>query len=436
MKISIFGLGYVGCVSAVCLADLGHTIIGVDVDQRKLAMILRGEPPIVEPGLDALLTKVLATGRFSVTDSAVAAIEGSDLSMICVGTPSRPNGSLDTQYLERVIDQIGTALRHRLEYHVIAIRSTLIPGVLGQRLIPRLESSSGRKTGEGWGVCVNPEFLREGSAIKDFQTPPFTLIGEFDRRSGDTVAAVYQALPAPLYRMSGEAASMVKYASNAYHALKVTFSNEIGALCHAFQVDSQKVMEVFVRDTHLNVSAAYLRPGFAFGGSCLPKDIRALLYAARQGDLDVPLLASVLPSNDLHIQRVVDVVRSLGSREVSLFGLSFKPGTDDLRESPLVRLAEALIGKGFRLAIHDPDVSLSNIFGRNRQYIETALPHLGELLREDLAEVARHSKIAIVGKTLRGREDSDLRAALTPAHTVVDLTAGTDWSPAVRVSVV
>jgi GDP-mannose 6-dehydrogenase len=236
--------------------------------------------------------------------------------------------------------------------------------------------------------------------------------------------------------MAGDAASMVKYASNAYHALKVTFSNEIGALCNTLGIDSQRVMDVFTQDTHLNVSPAYLRPGFAFGGSCLPKDVRALLHSARQHDVEVPLLASVIPSNDLHIQRVVEVVRHLGTRDVSLFGLSFKPGTDDLRESPLVRLAETLIGKGFRLAIYDPDVSLSNIFGRNRQYIETVLPHLGELLTEDVHQVVQHSKLAIVGKPVRGSGEVELRAGLTPAHTIVDLAGGTDWRPASRVSIV
>ena len=436
MRISVFGLGYVGCVSAVCLAELGHTVTGVDVDARKLEMLRRGEPPIVEPGLDAMLTRILETGRLSVTDSAAAAVEASELSMVCVGTPSRGNGSLDTQYIERVIEQIGAALRNRPDYHVIAIRSTLIPGALGQRLIPRLEAASGRTAGDRWGICINPEFLREGSAIKDFQKPPLTLVGQFDERSGDVVAGAYAGIPAPVHRMPGEAASMVKYASNAYHALKVTFSNEIGALCNTFGIDSQRVMEVFTQDTHLNVSAAYLRPGFAFGGSCLPKDVRALLHTARQHDVEVPLLASVIPSNDLHIQRVVEVVRHFGTRDVSLFGLSFKPGTDDLRESPLVRLAETLIGKGFRLAIYDPDVSLSKIFGRNRQYIETVLPHLGELLREDVHQVVQHSKLTIVGKPVRGSGEVELRAGLTPAHTIVDLAGGTDWSPASRVSIV
>ena len=436
MRISVFGLGYVGCVSAVCLAELGHTVTGVDVDPRKLEMLRRGEPPIIEPDLDAMLSRILETGRLSVTDSAAAAVDASELSMVCVGTPSRGNGSLDTQYIERVVEQIGAALRNRSDYHVIAVRSTVIPGTLSERLIPTLEAASGRTAGEHWGICINPEFLREGSAIKDFQKPPFTLVGELDVRSGDAVAAAYAGIPAPVYRMPGEAASMVKYASNAYHALKVTFSNEIGALCQAFHMDSQRVMEVFTRDTHLNVSAAYLRPGFAFGGSCLPKDVRALLHTARQHDVEVPLLASVLPSNDLHIQRVVEVVRTFGTRDVSLFGLSFKTGTDDLRESPLVRLAEALIGKGVRLAIYDPEVSLSNIFGRNRQYIETVLPHLGELLREDVREVVQHSKLAIVGKPVRGTIEADLRAGLTPAHTVVDLTGRSDWSPASRVSIV
>jgi GDP-mannose 6-dehydrogenase len=434
MRITVFGLGYVGCVSAACFADMGHDVIGVDVDPRKLAMLRRGEPPVIEPGLDDLLRSAFNSGRLTVTDVVENAIRQSEVSIVCVGTPSRPNGSLDSRYVERVIDEIGAALANRSEYHVVTVRSTLLPGMLTQCLIPRLEAASGKPAGRDYGVCQNPEFLRESTAIRDFQSPPFTLIGELDARSGDRLAEAYAGVLAPIYRVPPEAAAMVKYASNAYHALKVTFSNEIGALCRQFDVNSQEVMDVFVRDTHLNVSAAYLRPGFAFGGSCLPKDVRALLYAAKQQDVHVPLLSAVIPSNDLHIQRVVDAVQGLNSRRVALVGLSFKPGTDDLRESPLVRLAESLIGKGHRLSIYDPDVSLSNLFGRNRDYIDTVLPHLGELLCTDARQAIDGCKVVVVGKVVS--QQDEIRTTLTPGHTVVDLTRSNDWSPATQITIV
>jgi len=405
MRISIFGLGYVGCVSSACLAAAGHDIVGVDVDAHKLAMVREGRSPITEPGLDELLGRMSANGRITVTNDTVAAVHGSELSLICVGTPSRRNGSLDSSYLERVIEQIGAAIAQADRYHVVAVRSTLLPGVLVNRLVPLLERASGRRVGADIGLCVNPEFLREGSAIKDFQHPPFTVIGEFDARAGDVVLSAYSHLESPVYRLRPDEASMVKYASNNFHAIKVAFANEIGAICERLGVDGQQVMHVFCDDRELNVSPRYLRPGFGFGGSCLPKDLRAITYVAKDMDVQVPLLANVLASNDAHIQRVVDLVLERPKRTVALLGLSFKVGSDDLRESPFVRLAEALIGKGVPLRIYDPDVAIGNVFGRNRAYIDDHLPHVAQLFGESLTQVLQSADVVIVGKRVAGVEE-------------------------------
>ena len=434
MKISIFGMGYVGCVSAACLADMGFHVIGVDVNRTKLDMIRNGQSPIIEPGLDDLMSRAVKTGRLEVTDDARQAVLQSDVSLVCVGTPSRLNGSLDTLYLDRVIEQIGAALADTDAYHVVTIRSTLLPGVFHQRIIPLLESASRKKAGRDFGAAINPEFLRESSAIADFQKPPFTVIGELDRKSGDRLEAIYRHLPAPIYRVEPDAAAMVKYASNTFHALKVAFANEIGAICHELKIDSQKVMDIFMQDTHLNISRAYLRPGFAFGGSCLPKDIRALLYAAKHRDVHTPLLSAILPSNDEHIQRAVNQVLLLGKRKVALLGLSFKPGTDDLRESPLVRLAETLIGKGFQLSIFDEEVSLSNLFGRNREYIERVLPHIHDLMKTDLQAVVSNAEVLIIGKRFKQLES--LPQWLCTDHSVIDLTGNGKWPPAETYNIV
>ncbi len=428
MRVSVFGLGYVGCVSAGCLADLGHEVIGVDVNPKKLEMVRRGESPIIEPGLDELLAKVVKSGRLRVTDNAEEAVAASEVSLVCVGTPSRLNGSLDTHYLDRVIEQIGAVLAQIDSFHVVTIRSTLLPGVAEERILPMLESASGKKAGKDFGFCVNPEFLRESSAIADFKSPPFTVIGALDARSGDALQQLYSSIDAPVYRVSPGAAAMVKYASNAFHALKVAFANEIGAVCNELHIDSRQVMEIFLQDRQLNISPAYLRPGFAFGGSCLPKDVRALLYAAKHRDVHTPLLSAILPSNDRHIERAAHRVLALGERNVAMIGLSFKPGTDDLRESPLVRLAETLIGKGYRLNIYDEEVSLSNLFGRNREYIQQVLPHISELMRTDLEEVIRDNHVIILGKT--PKKEADWQSYLTPEHHVLDLTGNGAWPPA------
>src|SRR5689334_5023019 len=326
MRVAIFGLGYVGSVSAACLASAGHQIVGVDVDEHKLSQFRQGRSPINEPGLDDALGKMVAAGRITVTSDTTAAVRGTDVALVCVGTPSRRNGSLESQYLERVLEQIGGALADRDDYYVVAVRSTLLPGVLTSRLIPILEQASGRTVGVDIGVCVNPEFLREGSAIADFEKPPFTLVGESDPRAGDHLLSVYTHLNAPVHRVKPDEASMVKYASNNFHALKVAFANEIGAVCRSLAIDGQQVMRVFCEDRELNISHRYLRPGFAFGGSCLPKDLRAIVYTAKDRDVSTPLLNHVLASNDAQIQRVVDMVLERRSQRVGLLGLSFKVG--------------------------------------------------------------------------------------------------------------
>jgi len=419
MKIAIFGLGYVGSVSAACLADAGHDIIGVDVDPHKLSLIRGGRAPVSEPGLDDLLARMVADGRLAVTDDTAAAVQQSDLSLVCVGTPSRRNGSLDTTFLERVIGQIGAALAQGSAYHVVAIRSTVLPGVVASRLMPLLEDASGRRAGDDLGMCVNPEFLREGSAIRDFRRPPFTIIGATDRRAGDVLEAMYAHLESPVHRVRPDEASMVKYASNAFHAVKVAFANEIGAVCQQLSIDGATVMRIFSEDRDLNISPRYLRPGFGFGGSCLPKDLRAMVHLTRELDVVGPLLGNVLASNDAHIQRTVDAVLGLRQRRVALLGLSFKVGSDDLRESPFVRLAESLIGKGIQLRIYDPDVAIGDVFGRNRAYIEEHLPHVGQLVSTDLANVITSSDVIIVAKRLA--ETAELPALIAPHQTVIDL---------------
>jgi GDP-mannose 6-dehydrogenase len=419
MKIAIFGLGYVGSVSTACLAAAGHDVTGVDVDPHKLSLIRSGHSPVSEPGLDELLARMLAAGKVTVTDDTAAAVNSSDLSLVCVGTPSRRNGSLDTTYLERVIEQIGAALSASNLYHVVAVRSTVLPGVLRSQLIPLLEKASGRRIGTDLGVCVNPEFLREGSAIKDFDRPPFTIIGETDRRAGDVLLSVYSHLQAPVHRVAPDEASMVKYASNNFHAIKVAFGNEIGALCQPLGIDGHTVMRIFCEDKDLNISPRYLRPGFGFGGSCLPKDMRAINYVAKERDVETPLLSSVLASNDAHIQRVVDTVLEMPRHRVALLGLSFKVGSDDLRESPFVRLAEGLIGKGVPLRIYDPDVALSNVFGRNQAYIHERLPHVGQLVADNLAAIIQEADVVIVGKQVAGGEA--LKNLLGNGKVVIDL---------------
>ncbi|MEK7829622.1 MAG: UDP-glucose/GDP-mannose dehydrogenase family protein, partial [Acidobacteriota bacterium] len=392
MKVSVIGLGYVGCVSAACLAQAGHEVIGSDVSQLKVDMINGGHSPIIEPGIGDLLAEAVNKKLLSATTETEAAVAASEVSLVCVGTPSQPNGSLDLTYIKRACQQIGEALASVNRYHVIVIRSTMLPGSIESAVIPTLEASSGKRAGKDFGVAINPEFLREGSSIYDFHHPPFTLIGADDEAATNHVSRLYKHLDAPVIAVGLKEAEMVKYTSNCFHALKVAFANEIGNLCKKLGADSHKVMDVFCQDTKLNISSAYFKPGFAFGGSCLPKDLRAINYKAKELDVEVPVLSSILPSNRQQVERTVDMVLSTGRKNIGILGLSFKSGTDDLRESPMVSLVETLIGKGLKLTIYDRDVQLARLVGANRDYIEREIPHISSLLRRELDEVIDSSE--------------------------------------------
>lgn len=405
MKIAVFGLGYVGTVSAAAFASLGHEVVGVDANERKVQMIRSGESPVLEPGLPELVRHEREAGRLDATVDGESAAAGADVSLICVGTPSEANGSLGTDAVERVAETIGRGLRDSRRRHTVVLRSTCLPGTTESVVGETVSRESGLEPGSGFGLAMNPEFLREGSSLVDFRDPPKTVIGELDEASGDVVQALYAEVPGRTFRVPLRVAEMVKYADNSFHALKIAYANEIGTLCRALGLDSHEVMDVFLADTKLNVSRAYLTPGFAFGGSCLPKDLRAVVYAGRRADLNLPLLESVLASNDHHLQRTLQAVMASGARRVALIGLSFKPGTDDLRESPLVELAERLIGKGFELTIYDPVVSESRLVGANLEYVEQHLPHLSALLSDDLTAVVEHAEVCVVGARVPGLDE-------------------------------
>ncbi len=417
-RIAVFGLGYVGCVSAACFAERGHRVIGVDVNPDKVAMINAARTTVVEERIGELIEQVVGDGRLTATVDAAEAVRSTDLALVCVGTPSAPGGGLLTEYLERVAEQIGEAIPEAEGRYTVVLRSTMLPGTCEERLVPLLERASGLRAGRDFGVAVNPEFLREGSSVRDFHDPPKTVIGQVDEASGDAVAALYAGLPGPVHRVPVRVAEMTKYADNSFHALKVAFANEIGAISRALGVDSHQVMDIFRADTKLNISPAYLRPGYAFGGSCLPKDVRAILHAARHRDVDLPVLASVLPSNDGQVDRAFDLVEAAGNRRVGLFGLSFKAGTDDLRESPLVTLAERLLGRGYDLLIHDGHVALSRLQGANRAYIAERIPHLERLMAATPEAVAAHGETLIVGSSA-----PEVRAAVGQANgrAIIDL---------------
>jgi len=397
MNVSVFGLGYVGSVSAACFAEDGHTVVGVDVNPGKVASLNEGRSPIVEKGLEDLIRDNVANGRLRATTSTAEAVRDSDISLVCVGTPSRKNGSLDLTYLERVAEQIGDALKDKSSYHVVVVRSTVLPGTTHQVVIPALERTSGKKYGTGFGVTVNPEFLREGTAIHDFRHPPLTLVGHNYTSDAEPTKALYGRVDAPIETTTIRTAEMMKYASNTWHALKVAFANEIGNVCKRVGIDSHEVMHIFCKDEKLNLSAYYMKPGFAFGGSCLPKDVRALQYRAKEVDLDVPVINSILGSNQLQIQHAVDEIVETGKKRIGLLGFSFKAGTDDLRESPIVILAEALLGKGYSLCIYDKNVSIARLVGANKDYINTQIPHLSSLLTESIDEVLEKSDVIVVG---------------------------------------
>jgi len=391
VKITIFGLGYVGMVSAACLARDGHQVLGIDPSASKTDLIRQGISPIVEPGLETLISTAVKAGRLLASDRHEDGVRHAELMFICVGTPGQSNGSLDLSYVRRVCEQVGAALGRADEFKVVTIRSTMLPGTMESVVIPTLEQFSGKRAGRDFGVGVNPEFLREGTAIADFDNPSKTVIGCTDERSAALLGGLYERLSAPLISTSLRTAEMVKYVDNAWHALKVTFANEIGRLAKAMEVDSREVMRLFVKDTKLNLSPTYLRPGFAFGGSCLPKDMRALTYRGRNLDVDTPMLSAILASNDLQIAQALAMIRASGKRRVGLLGLSFKEGTDDLRESPVVTLAEQLIGKGYELTIFDRNVRLASLLGANKEYILNHIPHISRLLVDRPEELFERS---------------------------------------------
>jgi GDP-mannose 6-dehydrogenase len=419
MRLSVFGIGYVGCVSAACFAKAGHEVIGVDVNPTKVGIINSGKSPIVETGIEELIAATVSASRLTATTNSAEAIMNSEASLVCVGTPSNANGSLNLGHVKHVCEEIGAALKNKPGRHTVVIRSTMLPGTIESLVVPTLEQSSGKQAGKDFGVCINPEFLREGSSLKDFYAPPFTLIGADDEGTAALVRQLYADIEAPLFVTSLKTAEMVKYACNCFHALKVSFANEIGNICKAVGIDSHEVMKVFSQDTKLNLSPYYLTPGFAFGGSCLPKDLRAINYKAKQLDVEVPVLSSILTSNRLQIERAVNMVLQTGKKRVGVLGFSFKAGTDDLRESPMVTLIETLIGKGLQLALYDRDVSLAKLFGANKQYIEREIPHISQLMRGSVDEVLQDSEVLVIGN--KAREFQDIEGRIRKGQVVLDL---------------
>lgn len=427
MRISVFGLGYVGCVSAACLAHGGHRVIGVDVNPTKVDLINRGALPVVEPGLDTMIAEALKSGTLRATTDAAQAVQETDLSLVCVGTPSQPSGSLDLAYVARVCEQIGAALATKAERHVVVIRSTILPGTSKTLITPTLEKASGKRVGEGFGLCHNPEFLREGTAVRDYYEAPKIVIGGSDGEACKAVEAIYQGIEAPLIVTDIEVAELVKYADNCWHAVKVSFANEVGNIAKAVGVDSHRVMEIFCRDDKLNLSPYYLKPGFAFGGSCLPKDLRALTYAARQVDVPVPLLTATLESNRLQIKRGLELVMAAGSHKIGVLGFSFKAGTDDVRESPIIEVIEGLIGKGYDLKLYDRNVRLASLIGANREFLETRIPHIARLMVDRIDDVLEHGDVIVIGN--KAQEFQDVLDRLRDGQKVVDLVRIADGSP-------
>lgn len=420
MKISIFGLGYVGAVSLACLSRDGHEVIGVDIDATKLELIMAGKTPVVEEGMVDLMALAAASGRVTVTTDAQQAVLDSEVSLVCVGTPSASNGSQDQGAILRLAAEMGCAIAGKREPHIVVFRSTLVPGTVEDVLRPIIEEKSGKKDGEGFFLCFQPEFLREGSSIRDYDKPPFTVVGANHAYPVKRLRALFGNLPCRFIETSVRSAEMMKYCCNNFHALKITFANETARLCEALGVDAFEVMDLVCQDTQLNISTAYLKPGYAFGGSCLPKDLRATTYLAKIHDVDIPMLGGIMQSNRNHLELALRKLLALGKRKIGFVGLSFKTGTDDLRESPLVTLAEQLIGKGMQLAIYDPEVHLASLLGANRSFIQTHLPHIGQMMRPELEEVIRESEVLVIG--LSGQAVADtLARSCSSGQVLLDL---------------
>jgi GDP-mannose 6-dehydrogenase len=424
LKISIFGLGYVGTVSAGCLARDGHEIVGIDPISTKVDLINAGRAPIIEADIGEIVAEAVKAQQLRAMSDQDQAIRETDLSFVCVGTPSQANGNLDLTYILRVCEQIGEAIKNKSARHTVVIRSTVLPGTMRQLIIPVLEKHSGKKAGVDFGVCNNPEFLREGSAVKDFYNPPKTIIGELDHLSGDMLAALYAALDAPMIRTDVETAEMAKYVDNCWHALKIGFANEIGNLCKSLSIDAQKVMAIFCQDTKLNISPAYLEPGFAFGGSCLPKDLRALAYKAKSYDLQLPIINSILPSNELQIARGLQLIMEKGSKRIGVLGFSFKAGTDDLRESPMIEVIERLLGKGYDLRIYDKNVKVASLVGANRDFIMNRIPHISRLMVSEMDAVLDHANTIVIGN--KDPEFGSVPQRLRDGQSVVDFVRVTN----------
>ncbi len=418
-SVSVFGLGYVGTVTAACLAHKGHRVVGVDLSPAKVEALACGRSPILEPGISELIADGFKAGLLRATTNVASAIHETDISFLCVGTPSLRNGKLDLGHIEPVCRQIGEALRQKDSFHMVVLRSTVLPGTAESLVIPVLQESSGKQLGNDLGVCVNPEFMREGSAVNDFLTPAITIIGASDPAHSAFLRQVYAWAPGRIFETSFRSAEMVKYVSNSWHAIKVAFANEVGTLAKELSVDAESVVEIFAADTKLNISTSYLKPGFAFGGSCLPKDVRALIYRAKELDLKLPLFDAILPSNEMHLERAIQMILDTGKRRIGMLGLSFKAATDDLRESPHVQVVKRLLGEGRDIKIWDDNVSLGRLVGSNRTYIEHVIPHIGSLLCSDLEEVFRSVEVVVIGT--RGLDKETLRPHLRDEHIVIDL---------------
>jgi GDP-mannose 6-dehydrogenase len=419
MRVSIFGMGYVGTVSAGCFARDGHLVVGVDPVPAKLDLISQGLSPIVEAEISDIIAEAVKSGKLQVTGDPNDAILKTDISIVCVGTPSQTNGNLDLRYIRRICEQIGTALRDKAARHTVVIRSTILPGTMHGVVIPVLEEFSGKFAGADFGVCHNPEFLREGSAVKDFNAPPMTVIGELDGTSGSLLAQLYEKLDAPVIRTDLKTAEMIKYVDNSWHALKVGFANEIGNLSKALGVDGHRVMEIFCEDKKLNISPAYLMPGFAFGGSCLPKDLRALTYTAKLHDLDLPILTSILPSNEIQLNRGLKLIMDKGHKRIGVLGFSFKAGTDDLRESPMIEVIERLLGKGYDLRIYDKNVHIASLVGANRDFILNRVPHISRLMVDRVDAILDHAQTIVIGN--KDPEFAKVPNQLRDGQSIVDL---------------
>lgn len=418
MKVSIFGLGYVGTVCAGCLAKENHEIIGVDPVRTKVQLVNAGKSPIIEAEIEEIIAEAVKSGRLRATDDSFQAVSDSEISFVCVGTPSQINGNLDLTHVRSVCEQLGQGLKDKTTPHTVVIRSTILPGTMRRMVIPVLEETSGKKAGRDFGICNNPEFLREGTAVKDFACPSKTVIGELDAASGDALVPLYAKLNAPLIRTDIETAEMVKYIDNSWHALKIGFANEIGNLCKSFSVDSHKAMEIFCQDKKLNISSAYLKPGFAFGGSCLPKDLRALSYSAKVHDLELPILNAILPSNELQVSRGLQLIMERGHKRIGILGFSFKEGTDDLRESPMIEIIERLAGKGYDIRIYDRNVQVARLVGANRDFILNRIPHISRLMVDNIDAVLQHAETVVLGN--KAKEFESVPQRLQPGQCLVD----------------